>query len=169
MTDDADRYEGPRIYLAARYGRRDELRTYRDALAELGCATTSRWLDTTSDGGDGGNEGDLDARQRIAIDCLEDIEASDLLISFTEPPSSGASRGGRHVEYGLAVITCKLGTVIVGPRESVFHCLPGVPAFATWPDFLVWWAERLFQSRAIQGSVSAERLRRVLLGDESDA
>lgn len=164
-----DPFEGPRIYLAARYGRRDELREYRDALAELGCETTGRWLDTDSDAGDAGDEGDHRARQGIAIDCLEDIERSDLLIAFTEAPSSGASRGGRHVEFGLAVVTCQLGAAVIGPRESVFHCLPGVPAFDAWPDFLVWWAEHLFQSRAMKGNVSAERVRRVLLGDESDA
>lgn len=166
MTDGS--YEGPRIYLAARYGRRDELRTYRDALAELGCLTTSRWLDSENDGGDGGDEGSEDARGGVALDCLEDVRASDMLIAFTEPYDSKASRGGRHVEYGIAVIACKM-VAVVGPRESVFHCLPGVPRFARWPDFLVWWAERLFHSRATSAHVPADRLRRVLMGDESDA
>lgn len=42
------------------------------------------------------------------------------------------SRGGRHVEFGMALAMDKR-LVVVGPRENVFHLLPAVEQFDTWP------------------------------------
>jgi hypothetical protein len=47
--------------------------------------------------------------------------AAEMVISFT----GGGGKGGRHVEFGLAVAAGKR-LVVIGPRENVFHCLPGV-------------------------------------------
>lgn len=47
------------------------------------------------------------------------------MISFTEPPRSGASRGGRHVEYGIALAR-GVRVIVVGFRENIFHWLPQV-------------------------------------------
>ena len=59
-----------------------------------------------------------------------------MLIAFSEEPrAGGASRGGRHVEFGLALAWGK-GVVVVGPRENVFHTLPQVEHFWRWPEAL---------------------------------
>lgn len=49
----------------------------------------------------------------------------------------GRNRGGRHVEYGLALashlsVPQTKYVVICGPAENVFHTLPQVPRFATF-------------------------------------
>ena len=125
-----------KIYLAARYSRQRELLGYATELLDLGHQITSRWIQ--------GNHQVTDAelselefavvkRMQFASEDLEDLLLADYCISFTEPPRSNASRGGRHVEFGLALGTAKR-VLVVGHRENVFHCLPAVEFFATWPE-----------------------------------
>lgn len=56
---------------------------------------------------------------------------SELLIAFTEQPRTGATRGGRHVELGIALGMMKR-VWIVGPRENIFCWLDDVRHFETW-------------------------------------
>src|SRR5262245_15466138 len=91
-----------RIYLASRFGRREEMRDVANDLASEGFEVTSRWLSSpaalTKSDIDGGPAADL------ALMDLEDLHRSDACIAFTEPPGSAApGRGGRHVELGIAV------------------------------------------------------------------
>jgi hypothetical protein len=59
---------------------------------------------------------------------------ADIIILFSE--KSGIShRGGRHVEFGLA-IGLKKRLIVIGPRENIFHCLPQVELFDSWEDFV---------------------------------
>lgn len=138
------------IYLAARYSRRAELCGYRDDLHQRGHEVTSRWLNgdhQISDNGTpigedgeslvefGQTERAAQLRQHFAIEDLQDVNEAQMLIAFTEPPRSSASRGGRHVELGYALAMDKQ-VIIVGPRENVFCWLPHVEAFETWPEAL---------------------------------
>ena len=121
-----------RIYLASRYSRREELKRYREDLHEAGHIVTSRWLN----GDHEVHKASLDeersqAEQGFAIEDRDDVLYSDLVISFTEKPRSENSRGGRHVEYGIA-IGANIPNWIVGPRENVFHLLPDVFVFSDW-------------------------------------
>jgi len=125
------------IYLAARYTRRTELVCCRADLLAVGYTVTSRWLagegDATNDGV--APEGTEEERQRWALIDWEDIKAAGVMINFTEPPGSTHSRGGRHVEFGMALFRGKR-PIVVGPRENVFHCLPGVEVYETWAECL---------------------------------
>jgi hypothetical protein len=134
-----------RIYLAARYTRRLELCEYKAQLEELGCTVTSRWLNGSHQIsnlgvpiGDSGEllveKGDRAAREmceHFAKEDRADVYAADIVIAFTEEPRSGHSRGGRHVELGLAIARGKR-IYIVGPRENVFCWLPELTHFSTW-------------------------------------
>jgi len=142
-----------RIYLAARYSRRLELCEYRDALRALGCDVHARWLDgehqisdtgapigehgeALVEGDDGSTSAKAAAlRLRFAQDDIADVTSADLLIAFTEPPRSSASRGGRHVELGLA-LDLGIDVLVVGFRENIFCWLPQVEFAATWADAL---------------------------------
>ena len=133
------------IYLAARYSRRLELCGYRDQLTARGHVVPARWLDGSHQIGNDGmplteegerrfEEGHPDAdhlRARFACHDLEDVLGCDMLIAFTEPPRSGTSRGGRHVELGIA-LGRDIPVTIIGPRENVFCWLPQVSCY---PDF----------------------------------
>lgn len=141
------------IYLASRYSRRLELVGYRQLLIEAGHVVTSRWLDgdhqISADGrpiGDQGEsliEGDdgstteraAQMRCRFAVEDVCDVMKSELLIAFTEPPRSGHSRGGRHVELGIAVGAGK-AIWVVGHRENLFCWLPTIEFFERFGEAL---------------------------------
>lgn len=143
-------------YLAGRYTRREELRGYAAELEALGIRVVARWLDgshqwatpalmaeTEAAFGPAG-AGDVAGAEppaeafRFALDDLEDVRGADLVVSFTERPRdpvAGASRGGRHVEFGIAYERGAF-CMVVGWRENVFHLLPGVVFCRTWADAL---------------------------------
>lgn len=136
------------FYLAARFGRIDELRKYRDALKAAGHGVTSRWLDgnhaiigpngETAANGDAGDGSYEYARKRAACasEDLDDIDAANAIIAFTEKDGApGGSRGGRHVELGYA-ISEGIDIFIVGPRENVFCWLPSISQFDTFDELL---------------------------------
>ena len=138
------------IYLASRYKRREELCVYREELRQMGHIVEARWLNGShqisdkgipiGDGGEamveatGGNgkEGD-ELRQQFARDDIEDVCNASVIINFTEPPRSEANRGGRHVEYGIALALRKR-LIIVGHRENLFHYVPFVEFYETWEE-----------------------------------
>ena len=126
-----------RVYLAARYSRREELCRYADDLRALGIEVTSRWLAGNHQIDDAGLsvEAKSAERTRFATEDYADVMAADWCISFTETPRSSNSRGGRHVEFGAALAS-GLRVVVIGPRENVFHCLPDVEVYPGWAEFV---------------------------------
>lgn len=109
-----------RIYLAAQFARRAELCEYRKQLIALGHDVQARWLDET-----GSEAMTEDAQREWALRDIDDCTAADCLIAFTEEPGCGPSRGGRHVELGLAIAMMKK-ILIIGPKENIFCHLPNV-------------------------------------------
>lgn len=143
----------PKLYFAARYSRRIELCGYRRELDELGYCVTSRWLNGAHQVDDAGqpigDEGERlvegrederrlarELRNRFAVEDVEDVRQADILVAFTEQPRSVASRGGRHVEFGLALALGKR-MWIVGPRENLFHWGYDSIQFPEWFDCYV--------------------------------
>lgn len=145
-----------KTYLAARYGKRLELCGYREELEAMGYEITSRWLNgkhqidnvgkPIGDKGESLIEGDAACatsganspeaqalRQSFAVEDVNDVLAVDILVNFTEPPRTTATRGGRHVEFGIGIATGKR-LIVVGHRENIFHWLPKVEFFATWAE-----------------------------------
>ena len=123
-----------KIYLAARYSRQAELRGYAEQLRAAGHTITSRWLSPEDESAyrDLSPEG----RRKCAEHDIEDVRAADLVISFTEQPDiPTTTRGGRHVEMGIAI---GLGKSLygVGPREHVFHWLPYMAWFENFETCL---------------------------------
>ena len=84
-----------KVYLAARYSRREELCGYREQLVAMGHEVTSRWLNGEHQALDEELVTRPSLAMRFALDDLEDIEASRMLVAFTESPRTGATRGGR--------------------------------------------------------------------------
>lgn len=154
------------IYLASRYSRREELCGYRAELHAIGHRVTSRWLNgkhQISDGGkpigdhgealiegDDGGTSDEAARLRceFASEDVNDVLDASCIIAFTEPPRSSASRGGRHVEFGIALGLelirrqhCpsdgpRFRMIVVGYRENLFCWLPFIEYYSTFSKAL---------------------------------
>lgn len=125
-----------KVYLCGRYSRRDQLRSVREELQELGHVVTSRWLDTSWREKDdsGSAAAPAEYRAEFAVKDLEDVAAADCVIAFTEEPRSGG-RGGRHVEFGAALALGKR-LIVVGHRENLFHHHPRVEYFASKWDMM---------------------------------
>jgi hypothetical protein len=128
---------GGRIYLAASYPRLDEMRGVRDVLTAFGHTVTSRWIDQPPGEGAGVAElaADPAAYVKFAHLDIADLEAAETVMSFT----GEGGRGGRHVEFGMAVMLGKR-LVIVGPREHVFHTLPEVEWYPDWSRLVMAWS-----------------------------
>lgn len=126
-----------KIYLAARYSRHPEMRGARDVLTALGHVVTSRWID--QHGGDQLESATLAQLNTNPSGCaiygqhdVEDVGAADVVVSFT---GGEGGRGGRHVEFGIAIALGK-DLVVIGPREHIFHTLPQVRQYETWGDYV---------------------------------
>jgi hypothetical protein len=123
-----------RIYLCARYGRKDELIGYAKRLATNGHVITSSWL--ASDLED--DPTDVKEKARIAEQNRQDLLNSDVIMCFAEAPDSEFARGGRHVELGIALGN-GIQPIVVEHRENVFACLPEIyfaPTFQDAADFV---------------------------------
>lgn len=126
-----------RIYLAARYTRRLELCGYARDLEAIGHVVTSRWLNGDHESPTNRGLGPVDPKDSMvwALEDIEDVRSAHCLIAFTEEARAEPGRGGRHVEYGIALgLGLQIG--VVGHYENVFHCLPVVRFFPTWIECL---------------------------------
>lgn len=125
-----------KIYLAARYSRFPEMQGCRTILEAMGHTVTSRWINGDHDYK--GDQSPSEQRVRFALEDWDDLMAADCVISFTEEPgkAGGRNRGGRHVEFGAALALGKR-VIVVGFRENVFHEMPAVEFFPTWPALVL--------------------------------
>jgi len=135
-----------KVYLASRYSRNAELRGYRDELEAMGHEVTARWIDLHAGSTDYVSAEALaileksftpeqlsatpDLCSAYAIADWSDLDRADCVVSFT---CGSGGKGGRHVEFGIAVASGKR-VMVVGPRENVFHTLPEVEHFEDWPS-----------------------------------
>ncbi len=126
-----------KIYLAARYSRREELLAYRADLEAMGHTVTSRWLNGSHQISDEGlsAEGTREERERFALEDWNDLSDASRCIAFTKEPRGSHSRGGMWVEMGAALAWRKQ-VIVCGPLENVFCCLPDVEHFDDWAALL---------------------------------
>jgi nucleoside 2-deoxyribosyltransferase len=112
-----------KIYLAARYSKREGMLAFARELTTLGHEVTSRWIY----GDHEGDDDNLTQAAQFAAEDLNDLCVADCLIHFCDDVRV-LTRGGNFVEFGYALAAEKL-IVVVGKRSNVFHCLPQVNYF----------------------------------------
>lgn len=115
-----------KLYLAARFSDRPAMETIGDRLKALGFEITARWVY-------GGEDGLT--REQIALLDIEDVDACDTVVSFTQAYGSMNKGGGRHVEFGYGMAKGKR-LVVIGERENVFHHFPSVEVHHTFDAWL---------------------------------
>jgi nucleoside 2-deoxyribosyltransferase len=116
-----------KVYLAAAWGRREEIAEVAERLKTVGVDITSNWLIEEKGMQTGGKEKFL--RSRAYID-LADVDRADALVRFTdEVPESTSSEdllkllsGARMVETGYALARGKT-VYVVGGKQNVFDRL----------------------------------------------
>lgn len=114
------------VYLAARYKRYKEMQIVRDHLEHYGFKVVSRWINGDHDLPNGVSaQAEEKERIRFATEDTDDLIQAPVVVCFTEIPRKFRSRGGRHVELGMALALDKK-IFVVGHRENVFCCLPRI-------------------------------------------
>jgi hypothetical protein len=107
-----------KVYLASAYSRRAEMRAIAAALIAAGHDITARWIDGRHETPSAGMAVDSTEHLGWAADeDVEDVAASDAVVSVTG--GGDRSRGGRHVEAGIAIGLGKR-RIVLGEREHVF-------------------------------------------------
>ena len=132
-----------RVYLAAPYSRKTEINQYAAELRAGGIEVTSSWLDEPHKPTTQMHELTHEEHQQYANQDVKDVQAADILVFFTDPTGS-IVRGGRHVEFGIALERRMPIFVIGNQRENIFHHMPGVMHFDSWEkvrDLLIAMAE----------------------------
>ena len=115
-----------KIYLAARYRRFIELQGYAARLEDLGRLTTSCWIPSI--------------RRGVLTGIPADLREADAIVAFTEK-TPAPIRGGRHVEYCIAIRMGK-DLFVVGPLENLFYLVAEAAQFIDFDHFIEWSAGR---------------------------
>ena len=117
------------VYLAGSWFDKDLIAAEAEKFRAAGFIVTSSWHDNDIPILKGYN-GSNNALRDEAIKDLQDLlERSNTLIYYNDLGAEGGSKGGRDVEFGVALVTSK-AIVIVGPRRNAFHHL-NVPAVSS--------------------------------------
>ena len=119
------------VYLAAPYASKDQIRRHASELVALGCDVTAQWLDEPHAATVPFTSRDPEELRAFARRDISDIARADVFIFFSLDPDQPTKRGGRHVEFGLAIAQRKR-MIVVGPRENIFHFLPDVEVAPTF-------------------------------------
>lgn len=135
--------EVPKVYLASRYSRFKEMQGYATELKKMGYEVTSRWIQGNHKMSKGSStQAEKKERIRFANEDKKDLNKSDIVICFTEEPRTTNTRGGRHVELGMAIAWEK-EVYIIGYKENVFCCLPDVTFFKQPEEILKYLSDNI--------------------------
>jgi nucleoside 2-deoxyribosyltransferase len=120
-----------KIYLAARYGRKQEIADRARELEAVGVMITSRWHDKPFEPYPRDATNPDPEMIRAALDDLRDIDRADALLVFTDP--GAVLGGGHHWEAGYAYGQNKI-IYLLGPRQTVFYHLASIRQYHHWQD-----------------------------------
>ena len=125
-----------KVYLAAPYSRKDQIKAYSEELHAWGIDTTSSWVDEPHVPDIQMHELTHQDHQKYAERDVADIVSANCLILFTDPTKT-IVRAGRHVEFGIALGLREAGKsmllwVVGSEFENIFHHLSGITRFQNW-------------------------------------
>lgn len=128
-----------KIYLAAAWGRRFEIKQVALILERMGYEVTSRWLDQENFGASNlQNTADKEMfLQKHALIDVDDVLRADILIRFSDADEmkkplvdSKLVSGARMFEMGMAYATNlfahEMLIIVVGGNQNIFDRLPNV-------------------------------------------
>lgn len=121
---------GPlRVYIAARYSRKAEVRELARLIEQCGAKVCTEWFNGP-ECDDAKKLGDLYCENAASTD-VNSVSTSNLFVVL-----SGSGRhGGMHFETGLAFAQ-GIPIWLVGEPENIFQCLPWIERFANCEEML---------------------------------
>ena len=112
------------IYIAARYALKNEITKVALDLEAAGHTVISDWHQEKHATDVKVQELSEETNQRYAYKDLLQVRGADAMLFFAEHPDTPTVRGGRHVEFGIA-IERGIPIFVVGHQENIFHYLNG--------------------------------------------
>jgi nucleoside 2-deoxyribosyltransferase len=122
-----------KVYLASPYSQKNQMNTYAAELRAGGVEVTSSWLEETHAPNVQMHELTHEEHLQYAYRDIKDVQAAKIFVFFTDPTKT-LVRGGRHVEFGIAVERGMPIYVVGEERENIFHHLPKVIHFKRWEN-----------------------------------
>ncbi len=122
-----------KFYIGARYGRRDEALSLAEKLEGLGHRVTSTWVRQVED--EMLYDQGPDVAGQFAQKDIREVEECDVFVALSEEETNPYGRGGRHVEFGAALVLFKV-ICVIGPLENLFHYHPHVANYETADHFI---------------------------------
>lgn len=123
-----------RLYLAGSAMRHADIEALAQELRNQGHAVVSTWHNTLDVELEQRSDELLQSMPHLYREpvqmALAELRSADTIVVVT----GGPGRGGRHVEFGYA-IALGLHTIVIGPREHLFHTLV-CEAYATVGEWL---------------------------------
>lgn len=119
------------VYIAGRYSRKDELNGYANQARSAGLQVTATWLEEPHAPTVQMVDVTEASLRHYAITDENDIRRAEAVVFFAEDQNKQPPRGGRHVEFGLALGLNKR-LIVVGAPENIFHYHPGVLVVTSW-------------------------------------
>lgn len=107
-----------KIYFAGRYRDAAVFRHMGDGLREMGHQIVSSWIYTNRRAGRNFEDISDEEKATIAQEDVDDVLSCDVLVLL----SSDGGRGGKHVEFGIAIGAGKR-ICVLGQKQNVFHWL----------------------------------------------
>ncbi len=112
-----------KVYLAAKFGEKNEMRDWARMIEDAGHQVTSSWLDEKHDS-------DAEASEEVMIAAAKqnmlDVLEADVLVTKSQAQGTAHAGGGRHFEFGYAIAE-GINVIVVGPKgEHVFHYIEGI-------------------------------------------
>ena len=137
----------PSVYLAASFGRQEEMRAVARRLRAVGVECTSRWLrEDQSIHTKGSRDKFL---TKCALTDIEDVRAARIFVRFSDKEEmafplvqSKLATGARHFEMGLAW-ACNKKIIVVGGRQNIFDWLEDVKHLPDTNALIQYFAERI--------------------------
>jgi hypothetical protein len=126
-----------KIYLAAHYSRKEEIRQAAKDLEEAGIDVTSTWFKERTASKVSMNDVSETFCRTTAARDKDELDESTHFVLFSVHTDFKFTRGGHCWENGYADAK-GLVRVVVGPRQHIFHYLPGTKRFDTWAEALAW-------------------------------
>jgi nucleoside 2-deoxyribosyltransferase len=124
-----------KVYLAAPYVMKDVIQERATELRVVGIEITSSWINEKHKPTVQMHEITKEEHQQYALQDIQDVVAADILVFHTDPTKT-IVRGGRHVEFGIAIgigLTRHMPILVVGQdHENIFHYLPQVTHWDSW-------------------------------------
>ena len=125
-----------RVYIAAPYSMKDTIAKEAAELEAAGFTCTSSWVKEPHKPTTQMHELTHDEHQAYAVQDVRDVTSAHTLVFHTDQTKT-IVRGGRHVEFGIAVAMGQMPIYVVGlEEENIFHHLPQVTHFLTWEHVL---------------------------------